>query len=48
MLVQLANTPPPPENLARGVVRRLKIWTPIALVLATSSWPCRRCAPCPT
>ncbi len=34
LLAQLTNTPPPPETLARTIVRRLKIWTPIALALA--------------
>lgn len=34
LLAQLTNTPPPPETPARTIVRRLKIWTPIALALA--------------
>lgn len=34
LLAQLTNTPPPPETFARTIVRRLKVWTPIALALA--------------
>ncbi|MEV5507851.1 D-alanyl-D-alanine carboxypeptidase [Streptomyces orinoci] len=34
LLAQLTNTPPPPETPVRTVVRRVKIWTPIAALLA--------------
>ncbi|WP_244375791.1 D-alanyl-D-alanine carboxypeptidase family protein [Streptomyces ficellus] len=33
MLAELTNTPPPPETPVRTVVRRIKIWTPLALLL---------------
>lgn len=33
LLAQLTNTPPPPETPLRTVVRRFKIWTPLALLL---------------
>ncbi|AOR37288.1 D-alanyl-D-alanine carboxypeptidase [Streptomyces fodineus] len=34
LLAELTNTPPPPETAVRTVVRRVKIWTPLVLVLA--------------
>ncbi|MFD9815530.1 D-alanyl-D-alanine carboxypeptidase [Streptomyces sp. NPDC059080] len=34
LLAQLTNTPPPPETTLRTVVRRFKIWTPLAILLA--------------
>ncbi|MFI0907172.1 serine hydrolase [Streptomyces sioyaensis] len=34
LLAQLTNTPPPPETPLRTVVRRFKIWTPLAVLLA--------------
>lgn len=34
LLAQLTNTPPPPETPLRSVVRRFKIWTPLAVLLA--------------
>ncbi|NGO73577.1 D-alanyl-D-alanine carboxypeptidase family protein, partial [Streptomyces boncukensis] len=34
LLAQLTNTPPPPETPMRTVVRRVKIWTPLVLLLA--------------
>ncbi|MGP3983848.1 serine hydrolase [Streptomyces sp. KR80] len=34
LLAQLTNTPPPPETPLRTVVRRIKIWTPLAVLLA--------------
>jgi D-alanyl-D-alanine carboxypeptidase len=34
LLAQLTNTPPPPETPLRTAVRRVKIWTPLAAVLA--------------
>ncbi|WBB58689.1 D-alanyl-D-alanine carboxypeptidase [Streptomyces sp. WMMC500] len=34
LLAELTNTPPPPETLARTVVRRVKIWTPLVILLA--------------
>ncbi|MGI5258405.1 serine hydrolase [Streptomyces angustmyceticus] len=33
LLAQLTNTPPPPETPLRTVVRRFKIWTPLAALL---------------
>ncbi|MFI1205676.1 D-alanyl-D-alanine carboxypeptidase [Streptomyces sp. NPDC020883] len=34
LLAKLTNTPPPPETKLRSVVRRFKIWTPLAVLLA--------------
>jgi D-alanyl-D-alanine carboxypeptidase len=34
LLAELTNTPPPPQTLARSVLRRFKIWTPLVVVLA--------------
>ncbi|MEU6079151.1 D-alanyl-D-alanine carboxypeptidase [Streptomyces sp. NPDC047108] len=34
LLAQLTNTPPPPETPLRNAVRRVKIWTPLAVLLA--------------
>ncbi|WP_016906587.1 D-alanyl-D-alanine carboxypeptidase [Streptomyces xiaopingdaonensis] len=34
LLAQLTNTPPPPETPLRTAVRRVKIWTPLVLLLA--------------
>ncbi|MGW2647066.1 D-alanyl-D-alanine carboxypeptidase [Streptomyces sp. NPDC001393] len=34
LLAELTNTPPPPETAVRTVVRRIKIWTPLVLLLA--------------
>nr|WP_272921617.1 D-alanyl-D-alanine carboxypeptidase [Streptomyces sp. SID8354] len=33
LLAKLTNTPPPPETKLRSVVRRFKIWTPLAVLL---------------
>ncbi|MFF8658016.1 D-alanyl-D-alanine carboxypeptidase [Streptomyces huasconensis] len=33
LLAELTNTPPPPETPVRTAVRRVKIWTPIVLLL---------------
>ncbi|THA70830.1 D-alanyl-D-alanine carboxypeptidase [Streptomyces sp. A0958] len=33
LLAELTNTPPPPETPARTAVRRVKIWTPLVLLL---------------
>lgn len=33
LLAQLTNTPPPPETPVRTIVRRIKIWTPLVLLL---------------
>jgi serine-type D-Ala-D-Ala carboxypeptidase (penicillin-binding protein 5/6) len=33
LLADLTNTPPPPQTPLRSVVRRLKIWTPFAVLL---------------
>ncbi|MEU6283343.1 D-alanyl-D-alanine carboxypeptidase [Streptomyces sp. NPDC047028] len=34
LLAELTNTPPPPETPVRTIVRRIKIWTPLVLLLA--------------
>ncbi|MFE0389671.1 D-alanyl-D-alanine carboxypeptidase [Streptomyces bungoensis] len=34
LLAELTNTPPPPETPVRTLVRRVKIWTPVVLLLA--------------
>ncbi|MGP3949248.1 D-alanyl-D-alanine carboxypeptidase [Streptomyces sp. 7N604] len=34
LLAQLTNTPPPPETPLRTIVWRIKIWTPLAVLLA--------------
>ncbi|MFF4574884.1 D-alanyl-D-alanine carboxypeptidase [Streptomyces sp. NPDC001410] len=34
LLAELTNTPPPPETPVRTLLRRVKIWTPLALLLA--------------
>ncbi|MES4886687.1 D-alanyl-D-alanine carboxypeptidase [Streptomyces sp. NPDC096012] len=34
LLAELTNTPPPPETPVRTFVRRVKIWTPLVLLLA--------------
>ncbi|WP_235454013.1 D-alanyl-D-alanine carboxypeptidase [Streptomyces olivochromogenes] len=34
LLAELTNTPPPPETPVRTLVRRVKIWTPVAVLLA--------------
>ncbi|WP_236243006.1 serine hydrolase [Streptomyces sp. CC228A] len=33
LLAELTNTPPPPETLLRTTARRVKIWTPLVLLL---------------
>lgn len=33
LLAELTNTPPPPETPVRNAVRRVKIWTPLVLLL---------------
>ncbi len=34
LLAELTNTPPPPQTPVRTIVRRVKIWTPLVLLLA--------------
>ncbi|QOV37718.1 D-alanyl-D-alanine carboxypeptidase [Streptomyces ferrugineus] len=34
LLAELTNTPPPPDTAVRTVIRRIKIWTPLAVLLA--------------
>ncbi|MFJ8793056.1 D-alanyl-D-alanine carboxypeptidase [Streptomyces sp. NPDC102462] len=34
LLAELTNTPPPPQTPVRTIVRRIKIWTPLVLLLA--------------
>ncbi|MCF3185016.1 D-alanyl-D-alanine carboxypeptidase [Streptomyces polychromogenes] len=36
MLAELTNTPPPPETPGRTLTRRVKVWTPIVLLLAAA------------
>ncbi len=33
LLAELTNTPPPPETPVRTLLRRVKIWTPLVLLL---------------
>ncbi|MFJ8534197.1 D-alanyl-D-alanine carboxypeptidase [Streptomyces sp. NPDC093591] len=33
LLAELTNTPPPPETPVRTIIRRVKIWTPLVLLL---------------
>ncbi|MFC5721732.1 D-alanyl-D-alanine carboxypeptidase [Streptomyces gamaensis] len=33
LLAQLTNTPPPPETPTRTIVRRVKVWTPLVVLL---------------
>ncbi|WP_443050644.1 D-alanyl-D-alanine carboxypeptidase [Streptomyces sp. NBC_00286] len=34
LLAELTNTPPPPETPVRTIVRRVKIWTPLVILVA--------------
>ncbi|KUO18749.1 hypothetical protein AQJ91_23005 [Streptomyces dysideae] len=34
LLAELTNTPPPPDTAVRTAIRRVKIWTPLVLLLA--------------
>nr|WP_308402492.1 serine hydrolase [Streptomyces sp. AC550_RSS872] len=34
LLAELTNTPPPPDTPVRSAIRRVKIWTPLVLLLA--------------
>ncbi|OIK01608.1 hypothetical protein [Streptomyces colonosanans] len=34
LLAELTNTPPPPETPVRSIARRVKIWTPLVLLVA--------------
>ncbi|MGW1557369.1 D-alanyl-D-alanine carboxypeptidase [Streptomyces sp. NPDC002144] len=34
LLAELTNTPPPPQTPVRTILRRIKIWTPLVLLLA--------------
>ncbi|MEU6575506.1 D-alanyl-D-alanine carboxypeptidase [Streptomyces sp. NPDC046805] len=34
LLAELTNTPPPPQTPVRTIIRRVKIWTPLAILLA--------------
>ncbi|MER6127593.1 serine hydrolase [Streptomyces sp. NPDC001795] len=34
LLAELTNTPPPPDTAVRTVLRRIKIWTPLVILLA--------------
>ncbi|WEV25889.1 D-alanyl-D-alanine carboxypeptidase [Streptomyces sp. 71268] len=48
LLAQLTNTPPPKPTLARTIVRRVKIWTPLVLVLAILFGVAQSLRPLPT
>ncbi|WP_232544250.1 D-alanyl-D-alanine carboxypeptidase [Streptomyces buecherae] len=48
LLAQLTNTPPPKPTLTRTIVRRVKIWTPVVLVLAILFGVAQSLRPLPT
>lgn len=48
LLAQLTNTPPPPQTLTRTVLRRVKIWTPLVLILAVVFCVAQSFRPLPT
>ncbi|MEU3958913.1 D-alanyl-D-alanine carboxypeptidase [Streptomyces buecherae] len=48
LLAQLTNTPPPKPTLTRTIVRRVKIWTPLVLVLAILFGVAQSLRPLPT
>ncbi|MFE6776895.1 D-alanyl-D-alanine carboxypeptidase [Streptomyces sp. NPDC057702] len=48
LLAQLTNTPPPPQTLTRTVVRRVKIWTPLVLLVAILFGVAQSVRPLPT
>ncbi|MFT2015482.1 D-alanyl-D-alanine carboxypeptidase [Streptomyces sp. 796.1] len=48
LLAQLTNTPPPPQTLTRTVLRRVKIWTPLVLILAIVFCVAQSFRPLPT
>ncbi|MFH8562834.1 D-alanyl-D-alanine carboxypeptidase [Streptomyces sp. NPDC017988] len=48
LLAELTNTPPPPETPVRTAVRRVKIWTPIVLLLVVVFAVVQAVRPLPT
>ncbi|TVL93760.1 D-alanyl-D-alanine carboxypeptidase [Streptomyces sp. SAJ15] len=48
LLAQLTNTPPPPETPTRTIVRRIKIWTPLVILLAIVFVTVQAMRPLPT
>lgn len=48
LLAELTNTPPPPETPVRTIVRRVKIWTPLAILLAVVFAVVQAVRPLPT
>ncbi|MFF5498141.1 D-alanyl-D-alanine carboxypeptidase [Streptomyces aquilus] len=48
LLAELTNTPPPPETPLRTTVRRVKIWTPLVLLLAVVFAVVQSVRPLPT
>jgi D-alanyl-D-alanine carboxypeptidase len=48
LLAELTNTPPPPETPVRTIVRRVKIWTPLVLLLAVIFAVVQAVRPLPT
>ncbi|RVU21463.1 D-alanyl-D-alanine carboxypeptidase [Streptomyces antnestii] len=48
LLAELTNTPPPPETRVRTAVRRVKIWTPLVLLLAVVFAVVQAVRPLPT
>ncbi|MFJ9040352.1 D-alanyl-D-alanine carboxypeptidase [Streptomyces sp. NPDC102406] len=48
LLAELTNTPPPPETRVRTTVRRVKIWTPLVLLLVVVFAVVQAVRPLPT
>lgn len=48
LLAELTNTPPPPPSPVRTIVRRVKIWTPLVLLLAVAFAIAQAVRPLPT
>ncbi|WP_406444380.1 D-alanyl-D-alanine carboxypeptidase [Streptomyces sp. NBC_01613] len=48
LLAELTNTPPPPQTPVRTIVRRVKIWTPLVLLLAVAFAIAQAVRPLPT
>jgi D-alanyl-D-alanine carboxypeptidase len=48
LLAELTNTPPPPQTPVRTLARRVKIWTPLALLLAVVFAVAQSLRPLPT
>ncbi|MGW1542532.1 D-alanyl-D-alanine carboxypeptidase [Streptomyces sp. NPDC002309] len=48
LLAELTNTPPPPQTPLRTAVRRVKIWTPLALLLVVAFAIAQALRPLPT